>query len=143
MSARAYGSEDARVARAVPLFQKPLISTEPVVPAFPFDNIRILKQSDEDNQKDREELDKAIKHIINEFSLPTTFSYRDGSKKHSENEVFFHTKLSQINQVVQQYFKDNSNLSVQTQIVKKQDVSLLPKKPSQGRRGDRSNQRST
>lgn len=98
----------------MPPLLKPLTGAEPIVPAFPFDNIRILKQSDEDNKKDREELDKAIKHIIHEFNLPTTFSYKDGSRKHTENEVFFHTKLSQINQVVQQYFKDNSNLSVQT-----------------------------
>ena len=85
-----------------------------IVSAFPIKRIEIRRQKEEDKQLEREKFDRQIMDIIenDKTAQQQAFTYEDGKMKLIENELILRSKLTRIDDVVQEYFKHNSNFSL-------------------------------
>jgi len=87
----------------------------------------VLKQNEGQYEKDKQELENDMEQIADYYCNPS-FGFKDGRLNLVEKDLILNSKLSQINGIVHQYFKDNSNLSMQSQIIKTKDISEYPSK---------------
>ena len=85
-----------------------------IISAFPIKRIEIRRQKEEDKQLEREKFDRQILDIIenDKTAQQQAFTYEDGKMKLIENELILRSKLTRIDDVVQEYFKHNSNFSL-------------------------------